>query len=159
MFDSLQARLRAVRRSKTLPLRCDDTVAIFLGIASVGTLRDRGSVVNVSVGVAGDKTMRNLRRSLQPQADLNGEFTREGHEFKVSDPQGADFHIDGTDRGRLRRRVVLLEQSQIGVESRQLFHRLDVFQVGCDLLLILGVESLQIVALLLLVVQVTLCVM
>jgi hypothetical protein len=101
-------------------------------------------VEDVSVSVAGDERSRVVGGSLDVQANLDGQLSRKRHQLEVADAQRTHLHVEraGADAGF---RLVHFEQRQIGVQTRQLFHDLDVCQIRLDLGAILGIEPRQVI--------------
>ena len=148
--------LQRVSFKDFLPLGGDHAIAVLLGVARIGPLPDGRRVVDVAVRVTGHEGVRVACGSLDVQTNLNGQFSRERHKFEVSDAQRTHLHVEGARLGGVDFRLVHLEQCQVCIQPRQLFHDLDVLQIGLDLGAILGIETHQVVAIELPVVQVSL---
>src|SRR5688500_1337727 len=76
--------LRHLRLEHGLPLGRENAVAVFLGVADVGELLGRGTIVDVAVGIAGDERRLVGRLLLDVQADLHGQLAGERDEDEVA---------------------------------------------------------------------------
>ena len=115
-----------------LPLRCDESVTVFLRVAAVQSLRYRGRVIDVAIRVASHEDMLRMGRLFDVQADLHSDFSRKGHELEVAHSQATDLGLDGRLASSLGLCQVLLQQCQIGIQPSELLHAMDVRQVVLD---------------------------
>ena len=97
-----------------------------------------------------------MRRAfLDVQPNLHCQFARKRHHRKVADSQTDHFHVDRALACGDILGLMLFEQREVRLSSRQLFHRANVGDVLRQVLTIFSIELVQIVTAQLLVVQIS----
>ncbi|HIG81165.1 MAG TPA: hypothetical protein EYQ62_05900 [Verrucomicrobiales bacterium] len=77
------------------------------------------------------------------EADGHGQLAGESYHHKLAHAQASDLGLDGFVAGTVAVFLMLLKQSQVGVEAGDLFHRVNVPDVSLQVDSVFGVHFFE----------------